>query len=136
MRYSGLHTDTTQPTGVNMSDIGFDSNAIFEVYRNTLAPVTKAQQESLKAFDSLGRYQYAIAGDYLNWTLAQTKAAVAAQTPAEFVAKQIELATALSERLRVRAQEFVTLASEAQTSFSQGVSEATAKVAEVTKKAA
>jgi len=119
-----------------MSDIGFDPNTIFEAYRNALAPVTKAQQESLKTFDRLGRYQYAVAGDYLNWTLAQTKAAVAAQTPAEFVSKQIELATALSERLRVRAQEFITLATDAQTSFSQGVSEATAKVAEVTKKAA
>jgi hypothetical protein len=119
-----------------MSDMNFDPNTIFEAYRNALAPVMKAQQESLKTFDRLGRYQYAVAGDYLNWTLAQTKAAVATQTPAEFVSKQVELATALGERLRARAQEFVTLATEAQTSFSQGVSEATAKVVEVTKKAA
>jgi phasin family protein len=119
-----------------MSDINFDPNTILETYRNALAPVTKAQQESFKTFERLGRYHYAVVGDYLNWTLAQTKAAVAAQTPAEFVSKQIELATALGERLRARAQEFVTLATEAQTSFTQGVSEATAKVAEVTKKAA
>ena len=119
-----------------MSDLNFDPNSIFAAYRNALAPVTKAQQESLKTFDRLGRYQYAIAGDYLNWTLAQTRAAVGAHTPSEFVSKQIELATALSERVRARAQEFVALATEAQTSFTQGVNEATAKVAEVIKKAA
>jgi len=119
-----------------MSDMNFDPSSIFEAYRNALAPVIKAQQESFKTFDRLGRYQYAVAGDYLNWTLAQTKAAVAAQSPAEFASKQVELATALSERLRTRAQEFATLATEAQTIFAQGVSDATAKVAEVTKKAA
>ena len=67
----------------------------------------------------MGRYQYAVAGDYLEWSLAQANAATAAQTPAEFVSKQVELATALSEKLRARAQEFVTLATEAQSSFTK-----------------
>jgi phasin family protein len=119
-----------------MSEINFDPNSLFEAYRDALAPVMKAQQESLRTFERLGRYQYAVAGDCLNWTLAQTKAAVATQTPAEFMSKQVELATALSERLRARAQEFVALATDAQTSFAHGVNEATARVAEVTKKAA
>jgi Phasin protein len=119
-----------------MSDITFDPKPIFEAYRKAFAPTTKAQQEGLKATDRVGRYQYAVAGDYLDWTLAQAKTAVAAQTPAEFVSKQMELATAFGEKLRARVQEFVTLATDAQTSFSQVVSEATAKVAEATKKAA
>jgi phasin family protein len=119
-----------------MSDPTFDSKTILETYRNALAPTLKAQQEGLKAIDRAGRYQYAVAGDYLEWSLAQGKAALAAQTPAEFVSKQVELATALSEKLRGRMQEFVTLATDAQSSFTQVVSEATAKVAEVTKKAA
>jgi phasin family protein len=122
-----------------MTDSFFDPKAIFEAYRNAFAPVLKAQQEGIKAMDRLGRYQYALAGDYLEWSLAHAKAAVGAQTPAEFVSKQVELATALSEKLRTRAQEFVTLATDAQTSFSDVVSEAavkaTNKVAEVTKEA-
>jgi hypothetical protein len=61
---------------------------------------------------------------------------LAAQTPAEFVSKQIELATALSEKLRGRVQEFVSLATEAQSGFSQVVSDATSKVAEGARKAA
>jgi hypothetical protein len=119
-----------------MIDSTFDPKAILEAYRNTFAPTLKAQQESLKAIDRAGRYQYAVAGDYLEWSLAQAKATVGVQTPAEFVSKQVELATALSEKLRARAQEFMTLATDAQTSFTQAVSEAAAKVAAVTKKAA
>jgi hypothetical protein len=116
-----------------MSDTTFDPKTIFETYRNAFAPVLKAQQEGVKALDRVGRYQYAVAGDYLEFSLAQAKAALAAQTPADFVSKQVELTTGLSEKLRARAQEFVTLATDAQTSITAVVNEATAKVVEVAK---
>jgi phasin protein len=119
-----------------MSDTTFDPKTIFETYRNTFAPALKAQQEGVKALDRVGRYQYAVAGDFLEWSLAQAKAAIAAQTPADFVSKQVELTTGLSEKLRARAQEFVTLASETQTSLTAVVNEVTAKVVEATKKKA
>ncbi len=117
-----------------MTDPNFDPTKIFETYRSTFAPALKSQQEGLKAIDRVGRYQYAVAGDYLEWSLAQAKAALGAQSPTEFVSKQVELTTALSEKLRARAQEFVTLATETQTSFTEVVNEATAKVAEVAKR--
>ena len=117
-----------------MSDSTFDPKAIIDTYKNAFAPVLKAQQEGITAIDRVGRYQYAVAGDYLEWSLAQAKAALGAQTPAEFVSKQVELTTALSEKLRARAQEFVTLATETQNSFTNVVNEATAKAAEVAKK--
>ncbi len=97
-----------------MSETTFDPKAIFESYRNAFAPAMKAQQEGVKALDQVSRYQYAIAGDYLEWSLAQAKAALNAQSPADFVSKQVELTTALSEKLRARAQEFVNLATDAQ----------------------
>ena len=117
-----------------MNESTFDPKAIFETYRNAFAPALKGQQEGLKAIDRAGRYQYAVAGDYLEWSLAQAKAALSAQTPAEFVSKQVELTTALSEKLRARAQEFVTLATDTQTGFSDLVSDATSKVAELSRK--
>jgi phasin family protein len=117
-----------------MNESTFDPKAIFETYRNAFAPALKGQQESLKAIDRAGRYQYAVAGDYLEWSLAQAKAALTAQTPAEFVSKQVELTTALSEKLRARAQEFVTLATDTQTGFTDLVSDATSKVAELSRK--
>jgi phasin family protein len=118
-----------------MNESIFDPKTILETYKNAMAPALKAQQEGVKAADRFGHYQYAIAGDYLEWSLAQAKAARAAQTPAEFVTKQVELATALGEKLRVRAQEFVTLATEAQSSFTQVVKEAASKAADMTKEA-
>jgi phasin family protein len=117
-----------------MSESTFDPKAIFETYRNAFAPALKIQQEGVTALDRVGRYQYAVAGDYLEWSLAQAKAALGAQSPAEFVSKQVELTTALSEKLRARAQEFVTLATETQKGFTGAVNEATAKAAEVAKK--
>ena len=86
--------------------------------------------------DRLGQYQYAVAGDYLEWSLAQAKAALGAQTPADFVAKQVELTTALSEKLRARAQEFVTLATDAQATVTEAVKGATIRVVEEARKKA
>ena len=97
-----------------MSDTLFDPKAIIETYRQAFAPVVKAQEEGVKAIDRVGRYQYALAGDYLEWSLAQAKLALNAATPTDFFSRQIELTTALSEKLRVRAQEFAALAAEAQ----------------------
>ena len=119
-----------------MSNSTFDPTSIFEAYRNAFAPALKAQQEGIKAIDRVGRYQYAVAGDYMEWSLAQAKAALGAQSPDEFASKQIELTTALSEKLRARVQEFVTLATDAQTGFTEVVSQATAKAADVSNKKA
>jgi phasin family protein len=112
-----------------MNESTFDPKTILETYKSALAPVLKAQQEGIKAFDRFGHYQYAVAGDYLEWSLAQAKAALAAHTPAEFVTKQVELTTALSEKLRARAQEFVTLATDTQAGFKSAIDEATKKKA-------
>jgi len=118
-----------------MSNSPFDPTSIFEAYRTAFAPALKAQQEGVKAFERLGRYQYAVAGDYMEWSIAHANAASAVKTPAELVSKQVELAAGLAEKLRVRAQEFVTLATEAQTTFTQVVREAAAKAADMTKEA-
>jgi phasin family protein len=121
---------------IDMNTATFDPSSVIESYRSAFAPVMRAQQEGLKAFDRLARYQYAIAGDYLEWSLAQAKALVNAKNPAELVAKQAELGTKISDQLRGRVQEFSSLASDAQSTITQLFDEATAKFAEVTKKAA
>lgn len=117
-----------------MNDSTFDPKTILESYRTAFAPVLKSQQDGVNMLDRVGRYQYAVAGDYLEWSLAQAKAALNSQTPADFVSKQVELTTALSEKLRARAQEFVTLATDAQAGFADTMKQTTAKFAEETKK--
>jgi hypothetical protein len=124
-----------------MTQATFDPKSVFDAYRNAFAPVVKAQQEGVKALDRAGRYQYALAGDYLEYGLAQAKAAVGAQSPAEFVSKQVELASAFGEKLRGRVQEFVTLTTEATSRVVEATKvevtkAADAAKAEVSKKAA
>jgi hypothetical protein len=119
-----------------MSPTPFDPSALFEAYRSSFAPTVRAQEEGLKTLERLGRYQYAVAGDYLEWSLAQAKAGFAAKSPAELTAKQSELATQFGETLRGRVQEFVNLTTEAQHSFNALLAEATNKASEAVRKAA
>jgi Phasin protein len=119
-----------------MTNLNFDPTALFDSYRTAYAPVLRAQQEGLKSIDRFARYQYAVAGDYLEWSLSTAKALLNAKTPAELAAKQAELGTKISDQLRGRVQEFSSLASDAQTTITALFDEATAKFAEVTKKAA
>ena len=97
-----------------MTDRTFDPNTWFDAYRETFASVHKAQEEGFKAIERFARFQYAVAGDYLEAGLAQTQAAIAARTPAELLSKQTEVGSRLSEKLRARAQEFSHLANEVQ----------------------
>ncbi len=119
-----------------MTDRIFDATTLLETYRNAFAPALQAQKTGLKAFERLARFHYAVAGDVMEWSLTNVHAFLAAKNPSELVAKQAELGSKIGEQLRGRVQEFSTIASESQTALSQLFNEATAKVAELSKKAA
>ncbi|MGH8133843.1 MAG: phasin family protein, partial [Steroidobacteraceae bacterium] len=103
-----------------MTDRTYDLNAWLETYKDTFASFTRAQQDGFKALERFARFHYAVAGDVLEAGLAQTKAALSAkaavgtQAIADLLAKQAELGTQLSEKLKARAQEFSSLASDVQ----------------------
>ena len=119
-----------------MNDRNFDPTALFEGFRNAFAPVIHAQHEGLKAVERLARYQYAVAGDYMEWSLSHAQAFLAAKTPVEFAAKQAELGSKIGEQLRGRVQELTTITRESQSTLTQLFNEASAKIAEQSKKAA
>jgi hypothetical protein len=118
----------TQPT--------FDFSALFDTYRQAFAPVASAQQNYLKTLERVARYQFAVAGDYLDWTLSHAKASVEPKSVADLVSKQTALNTSFNDKLRVRAEEFTQIASETQGAVSQWFDEAGAKVAEAGAKVA
>ena len=119
-----------------MSERTFDPNTWLDSFRETFASVTKAQQEGLKTLERMARFQYAVAGDYLEAGIAQTQAALTAKTPVDLLAKQTEVGTQLGEKLKSRAQEFSTLASEVQSSASSFATETATRVTASAKKAA
>ncbi len=95
-----------------MPDSTFDPKSVLDAYRTAFEPFFKAQQEAVKALERASHYQYALAGDYLDLSLAQAKVTVEAQSPSELVSKQVELASAFGEKMRGRVQEFVGIATE------------------------
>jgi hypothetical protein len=121
-------TSMTQPT--------FDFTALFDTYRQAFAPVIAAQQSGLKTLERLARYQYAVAGDYLEWSLSQAKVSAEPKSVADLVSRQTELNTSFSDKLRARAEEFTQIASDTQSAASQWADDVGAKVAGSAKKAA
>jgi phasin protein len=133
-------TDAMAPTVADTPDLGstrdlnFEPSAVFESGRSALAPVLRAQQEAFKTLERFGRYHYSVAGDYLEWGVAQARAIFAPGTPAEHVASQTTLATQFGEKLQGRVREFVSLASETRATFNELVGDATARFAETIKR--
>ena len=119
-----------------MTDRIFDPNTWFDTYREAYASVYKAQREAFKAVERFARVQYAVAGDYLESGLAQAHATFGARTPVELLSKQIEFGGQLAEKLRTRAEEFTSLASETQGTFAKVVTELTTQATTSTRKAA
>jgi hypothetical protein len=114
----------------------FDFSTLFDTYREAFAPMLRAQQEGLKTIERLARYQFAVAGDYLDWSLSQAKASVGPKSAADMVGAQTALNTQFGEKLRARAEEFSQIATETQGVVSQWFDETSAKVVESVKKAA
>jgi len=111
----------------HLNDRTFDPSAMIAAAREAFAPVLKAQQEGFKTFERIARLQYAVAGDVLESGLARMNATFAATTASELLSKQSELYTQFVDKLRARAEEFATVASEVQAKFSQLGTEVAAK---------
>jgi hypothetical protein len=122
--------------GATMTQPTFDFSTLFDTYKTAMAPVFRAQQEGLKTLERLAQYQFAVAGDYLEWSLAQAKASVGPKTAAELIGQQTSLNLSLGDKLRARAEEFSKIATETQGAVTQWIDETSAKVAEKAKKAA
>jgi hypothetical protein len=103
---------------MNSTDHTLNPQTFLDSFRDSLAPVLQVQQESLKVVDRVARYQYAVAGDYLEWSLAQSRVPLVAHSPADLLAQQAELGIKFSEQLRSRIQELTKIRSEGQTTFS------------------
>jgi hypothetical protein len=119
-----------------MTQKTLDFTALFDTYRQAFAPVIAAQQNGLKTLERLARYQFAVAGDYLDWTLSHVKTGAEPKSVADLVSQQTALNTSFSDKLRARAEEFTQIASETQGNVTKFFDEAGAKVVETAKKAA
>jgi phasin family protein len=119
-----------------MVDRTAPETAFFDAYRTAFAPFIAAQQEGLKALSRIAHYQYAVAGDVLELSLAHAKTSLAARSAPEFAAQQNEFSTRIGEQLQKRSQELLKIATESQAAMTQLFADSAVKATEATRKAA
>jgi phasin family protein len=119
-----------------MTNQKFDIDSALNTFRETFGPVFKVQQKGVQALERLARYQFAVAGDYLDWTLAHAQVGVTSSSLTEGVAQHTELNSRLSAKLRARAQELSQIATETQGEVSHWFNQTSAEVVRKARKAA
>lgn len=100
-----------------MSNTTAEINSFIEQTRKFSAPFAKANELSAKAFERVARYNYELAGDALNFGLAQLHAATQAKDVQTLLQKQAELANSYFEKQSQRSQDLLKIAHEAQAEF-------------------
>jgi len=102
-----------------MSEATADVKSWSEACRLSLAPMRRIQQDGFGALDRFARCQYALAGDFLEWSLALSTVTLGARSPAEFIARQTELGIKFRDQLQSRVQELTKIRSETQVASSR-----------------
>ena len=88
-----------------------------------------------RSYERALRYSHAVAGDWLEFNIAQAKAGSEVKDPSEFYARKQELARSFQESQKQRYQEWEQIVSEAQSGYSEVVQAAFASQAPVTSSA-
>ena len=130
----GLVTDTHEAIAP-MSTTTAEMNSFIENTRKMTAPFTRATEVSARTFEKLARYQYEVAGDWLNLSIAQLHAATQSKDVPELMKKQAELANQYFEKQTQRSQDFLKIATEAQADVTQLVDTAANEFARTTRAA-
>lgn len=91
--------------------------------KRMLAPATRFGEVAAKTLEQVARYQYEIAGDYLNFGIEQLQTVAKTKDISELVSKQSELTSGLVEKLTKRSQDFSKIAADAQAGFTKWVDE-------------
>ncbi|MEQ1579674.1 MAG: phasin family protein [Steroidobacteraceae bacterium] len=94
--------------------------------KRMLTPAIKFNEMAVKTLEQMARYQYTLAGDYLNFGIEQLQSVSQTKDVGELVSKQSELASSLVEKLTKRSQDLSKIAADAQAGFTKWVDETAA----------
>jgi hypothetical protein len=102
--------------------------------------VAKLQAKSapgVDTFEKLTRYNLAVMGDVVDFTVAQARLATSTTEPQEYFSRQIDSASAFAKVVEGRTKEYIDLLSSAAETVTEDVQEATREaVVEAVKKSA
>ncbi len=100
-----------------MAQTNSDFNTFVDLQKSALAPFSRFGEASLRTFERVIRHNYAVAGDLLEYSIAQLNAISAAKDPAALVTQQSGLAADFVAKQTSRSNDFFKLATEAQAEF-------------------
>jgi len=101
-----------------------DFSAYTDFAKRAFAPATRLNETVAGNFESLARFQYELAGDFMQLAIEQMQATVKAKDLGTLVARQSEIASKFVEKQTQRQQAFAKMATDAQARMSRLVEEA------------
>jgi phasin family protein len=101
-----------------------DFSAYTDFAKRAFAPATRLNETVVGNFESLARFQYELAGDFMQLAIEQMQATVKAKDLGTLVARQSEIASKFVEKQTQRQQAFAKMATDAQARMSRLVEEA------------
>ena len=102
-----------------------DFNAYGDFAKRALAPATRLNETVAGNLESFARFQYELAGDFMQLAIEQMQATVKARDLGTLVARQSEIASKFVEKQTQRQQAFARMATDAQARVAKLVEEAT-----------
>ncbi|HVN42046.1 MAG TPA: phasin family protein [Steroidobacteraceae bacterium] len=102
-----------------------DYSAYTDVAKRAFAPVTRLNETLAGNLERLARFQYELAGEFMQFGLDQLNAAVHARDLGTLLTRQADIANRFTETMAARQQSFARVATQAQASLAQWVEETT-----------
>ena len=113
-----------------------DFNAYFDFQKRAMAPFLDLNEFAVRTFERAARHGYEAAGEALEFSIAQAKAALTAKDPQQFAAKQAQLATEFVGKQTERSNEWLKLASQAQAEMGKWAQSANEEITAAVRKSA
>jgi phasin family protein len=102
---------------MTMANPNAEINAFLEASQKAMAPLVRFSELSARAVERAARFQYEVAGDALNFALANLHTGTQAKDVPSLMQKSAELANQFVEKQAQRSQDLVKLAGEYQAEF-------------------
>ena len=105
-----------------------DLGAYVDFTKRPFAPMAKLNELAAQNIERLARFQYEIAGDWMQFGLEQMQATVGAKDVGTLLSRQAEIANKFAEKAARRQQDLAKISTDTQAGFARWVEEASAGV--------
>jgi hypothetical protein len=119
-----------------MTQTATDFNSFFEFQKRAFAPYVAFGEFTVRTFESVSRHSYAAAGEVLEFSIAQARAAVGATDLQQLATQQAALTTDFVGKQSERSNEWFKLAATAQAEITKLAQAANEELAATVRKSA